>query len=97
VTGSQNNAAVLIDGSHKGTFRELYEDTFRVNVFGTAELSEALLPLLEKAEFPRIINVSSTLGSIDFQLTPDAPFPVEKSTVCPSPFTCSVTVYLIHV
>jgi NAD(P)-dependent dehydrogenase (short-subunit alcohol dehydrogenase family) len=87
---------VLIDESHKGTFRELYEDTFRVNVFGAAELSEALLPLLEKAEFPRIINLTSTLGSIAFQLTPDTGFPIEATTVCPSPFMCSVIVCLSH-
>jgi NAD(P)-dependent dehydrogenase (short-subunit alcohol dehydrogenase family) len=83
---------VVFDGSHKGTFRELYEDTFRVNVFGAAELSETLLPLLEKADFPRLINVSSIMGSIDFQLAPNAGFPKEATTVCPSPFTCSVIV-----
>jgi NAD(P)-dependent dehydrogenase (short-subunit alcohol dehydrogenase family) len=38
--------------------------TYSPNVFGTAVLIDASLPLLEKATFPRIINVSSSLGSL---------------------------------
>jgi NAD(P)-dependent dehydrogenase (short-subunit alcohol dehydrogenase family) len=38
--------------------------TYSPNVFGTAVLIDAALPLLEKAAFPRIINVSSSLGSL---------------------------------
>lgn len=37
---------------------------------------EAFLPLLEKSTFPRIVNVTSSLGSISFQLTPTV-FPVD--------------------
>jgi hypothetical protein len=55
----------------------MFEKEYEINVFGTAALSEAMLPLLEKSYFPRIANVSSTLGSIEFQLTPDTGFPVE--------------------
>jgi NAD(P)-dependent dehydrogenase (short-subunit alcohol dehydrogenase family) len=53
------------------------EQTYEVNVFGAGTVSEAFLPLLEKSEFPRIVNVSSSLGSINFQLTPDTGYPVE--------------------
>jgi NAD(P)-dependent dehydrogenase (short-subunit alcohol dehydrogenase family) len=45
------------------TIRNLLETTYRTNVFGVAVLTEAALPLLEKSEFPRIVNVSSGLGS----------------------------------
>jgi NAD(P)-dependent dehydrogenase (short-subunit alcohol dehydrogenase family) len=38
--------------------------TFSTNVFGTAVLTNAALPVLEKAAFPRVINVSSSLGSL---------------------------------
>jgi NAD(P)-dependent dehydrogenase (short-subunit alcohol dehydrogenase family) len=40
------------------------ETTYTTNVFGVASLIEAALPLLEKSSFPRIVNVSSGLGSI---------------------------------
>jgi NAD(P)-dependent dehydrogenase (short-subunit alcohol dehydrogenase family) len=43
---------------------------YDVNVFGVVTLTDAFIPLLEKSDFPRIINVSSPLGSIDCQLTP---------------------------
>jgi NAD(P)-dependent dehydrogenase (short-subunit alcohol dehydrogenase family) len=69
----QNNAAILIDNQGPGVvvdksrppmaIRNLLETTYRTNVFGVAVLTEAALPLLEKSEFPRIVNVSSGLGS----------------------------------
>jgi NAD(P)-dependent dehydrogenase (short-subunit alcohol dehydrogenase family) len=62
--------------------RELFEKSYQTNVFGSGCLAEAALPLLEKSKFPRIINVSSTLGSIEFQLTPDTGYPIEMLMVC---------------
>jgi len=38
--------------------------TYNVNVFGAAAATEAFKPLLEKSDFPRIVNVSSGGGSI---------------------------------
>jgi NAD(P)-dependent dehydrogenase (short-subunit alcohol dehydrogenase family) len=62
--------------------RELFRQEYATNVFGTAAVSDAMLPLLEKSHFPRIVNVSSTLGSIEFQLTPGTGYPVEFLMVC---------------
>ncbi|KAH8885717.1 short chain dehydrogenase reductase [Thozetella sp. PMI_491] len=76
-----NNAGVLLDEANafkdvaKMPTRELFEKTFNVNVIGTACLTEALLPLLLKAirpPGPRVVFVSSTFGSIDNALNPDA-------------------------
>lgn len=60
-----NNAGVFLD--HLGLpIHELYTKTFNTNVIGPAVLTEALLPLLRKAKAgpPRIIFVSSAMGSI---------------------------------
>ena len=67
-----NNAGVLLDyvpNSGREEYkelstRELYTRTFTTNVIGTACLIEACLPLLRKAELPRVVFVSSRMGSL---------------------------------
>lgn len=78
-----NNAGILLDqgGSvfkeqQELSTRELFERTFRTNVIGTACLTEALLPLLSKATKPlgpRIIFVSSIMGSFSFATNRNTP------------------------
>jgi NAD(P)-dependent dehydrogenase (short-subunit alcohol dehydrogenase family) len=61
----QNNAGVYLDPqTPRPSVRELMASTYSVNVFGTATLTEAALPLLEKSAFPSIVNLSTTLGSM---------------------------------
>ncbi|EFQ31370.1 short chain dehydrogenase [Colletotrichum graminicola] len=71
-----NNAGILIDRRPDAftTTRDLFRKTFETNVFGTAVLSEAALPLLLRAEYPRIIFVSSTMGSLEVSLDETTPF-----------------------
>jgi NAD(P)-dependent dehydrogenase (short-subunit alcohol dehydrogenase family) len=66
-----NNAGILLDSvprfleANKGlSTRELFNQTLSTNVTGTACLTEACLPLLRKSESPRLIFVSSRLGSL---------------------------------
>lgn len=58
-----NNAAVAPMASF-GTpeYRALAKTTLATNYFGTIRLTEALLPLLRQALFPRLVNVASALG-----------------------------------
>jgi NAD(P)-dependent dehydrogenase (short-subunit alcohol dehydrogenase family) len=61
-----NNAGVTHDVSLKpsetplDTIREVFEPNF----FGVIAVTQALLPLLRKSDAGRIVNVSSTLGSL---------------------------------
>ncbi len=55
------------------------EDTFAVNLFAVVRLTLALLPLLEKSEAGRIVNVSSVLGSLTLQSSPDSPIAPAKA------------------
>lgn len=48
-------------------------DTMNTNSVGHLVLTEALVPLLRKSKDPRIINVSSGLGSISGRLDPENP------------------------
>ncbi|KAH8810576.1 short chain dehydrogenase reductase [Xylogone sp. PMI_703] len=59
-----NNAGILLDSSKDLSTRQLFTQTFSTNVIGTACLTEAFLPLLRKSALPRIVFVSSRMGSI---------------------------------
>jgi NAD(P)-dependent dehydrogenase (short-subunit alcohol dehydrogenase family) len=61
-----NNAAIAEKG---GPIEELtaadLETIYQTNVFGVVRMIQAFLPLLRAASSPRIVNVSSSLGSLD--------------------------------
>ena len=46
------------------TVRQRYTDIYNVNVIGTACLTEKMTPLLSLSKLPKIIFITSTLGSI---------------------------------
>jgi NAD(P)-dependent dehydrogenase (short-subunit alcohol dehydrogenase family) len=43
-------------------------------VFGVVSVTEQFLPLLRRSEGARIVNVSSTMGSLSDQSNPESPF-----------------------
>lgn len=62
-----NNAGILAEkADYDG---DALRDTFEVNTFAPYLITEALLPLLLKSEAGRIVNQSSAIGSIQFQLS----------------------------
>ena len=56
------------------------QDVFEVNVFGVIAVTEAMLPLLRRSPAGRVVNVSSSLGSIALMITPGT----HQSKVSPS-------------
>jgi NAD(P)-dependent dehydrogenase (short-subunit alcohol dehydrogenase family) len=67
-----NNAAVKLEDhpSPPSTSSvEIVRKTFETNVFGTMRVLLAMLPLLQRSEAPRIVNVSSGLGSTTYCTT----------------------------
>jgi NAD(P)-dependent dehydrogenase (short-subunit alcohol dehydrogenase family) len=56
-------------GADLAKVREVYD----TNVFGPMALIQAMLPLLRKSKHGRIVNVSSSLGSITLAGQPDSP------------------------
>jgi len=50
--------------------REVYD----TNVFGPIALTQAMLPLLRKSKHGRVVNVSSSLGSLTLSSDPNSPF-----------------------
>lgn len=66
-----NNAA--ISGRGGGSLRELMRDAYDTNVVGAAVMGDAFLPLLKKSSTtPRLVNVSSGVGSIAMKLDPQS-------------------------
>jgi NAD(P)-dependent dehydrogenase (short-subunit alcohol dehydrogenase family) len=65
-----NNAAIA---TLAGEDREQLRAAFDTNATGPYLLTKAVAPLLQKSANPRIINVSSGVGSIVRRLHPDSP------------------------
>ncbi len=53
---------------------ETLRATFDTNFFGAFTVTQAMLPLLRKSASPRIINQSSTLGSLGASSNPKSPY-----------------------
>ena len=56
-------------GADLAKVREVYD----TNVFGPMAMTQAMLPLLRKSKHGRIVNVSSSLGSMTLASQPDSP------------------------
>jgi NAD(P)-dependent dehydrogenase (short-subunit alcohol dehydrogenase family) len=56
-------------GADLAKVREIYETNF----FGPIALTQAMLPLLRKSKHGRVVNVSSSLGSLTLASQPDSP------------------------
>ncbi|GJD04090.1 short-chain dehydrogenase [Colletotrichum higginsianum] len=66
-----NNAGITTTGL---ITRDSLRTAFDTNVFGAMLLTNAMTPLLHASKSPKIINVSSELGSITMKLDPANPF-----------------------
>lgn len=82
-----NNAGISNAGTQKGTMEEMLaaqkpsvvnvdemRAVWETNVFGVVSVTQAVLPLLRRAAAPRIVNVSSGLGSMTLNMNPDNPY-----------------------
>jgi NAD(P)-dependent dehydrogenase (short-subunit alcohol dehydrogenase family) len=71
--GLENNSGIAKERevATRG-LRTVFEEVFAVNVFGAAVTADAFIPLLKKSKSgPRIVNMSSGLGSIGTMIQPD--------------------------
>lgn len=73
-----NNAGILPEATANGASHFVdpaaAEDTLRTNVLGPLLVIEAMLPLLRKSAAGRVVNVSTTMGSLAGQADPDSPY-----------------------
>ena len=71
-----NNAGVALEGSTEPSKVALatIRATFEVNLFGCVRVTQALLPLLKRSSAPRIVMVSSDMGSHANRTDPNFPY-----------------------
>jgi NAD(P)-dependent dehydrogenase (short-subunit alcohol dehydrogenase family) len=71
-----NNAGILIDPETRllelGVV--LFQNTLEANAFGPLLLSQACVPLMKTNNYGRIVNMSSTLGSLTDIANPDSSY-----------------------
>lgn len=73
-----NNAGILPEATEDTgddpVDHNLFRRTFETNLFGAVSVVQELLPLLRRSEGGRIVNVSTTMGSLADQLNPESPY-----------------------
>jgi NAD(P)-dependent dehydrogenase (short-subunit alcohol dehydrogenase family) len=73
-----NNAGILPEATDPTACEfanvDMFRSTFETNLFGAVAVTEAFLPLLRNSVAGRIVNVSSTVGSLADQANPDSPY-----------------------
>lgn len=71
-----NNAGIMIDG-RTGILElspSVFLNTLQTNVLGPLLLCQACIPLMKKNGYGRIVNISSTLGSLNDIIRPDSSY-----------------------
>ena len=73
-----NNAGVMLDGewlisNASSVSVDMIRQTFNTNFFALVELTQGLLPLILKSPNGRIVNMSSTEGSLTLHADPNSP------------------------
>jgi len=97
-----NNAAVNLDkGNNHETStvsQKALKDTFETNFFAVVELTQTLLPLLKKSAAGRIVNVSSSQGSLTMLAEKDSVVYAQKTFAYDASKTAlnSFTIHLAH-
>ena len=78
-----NNAGVNggVPQSATGTQVSVFEDVYATNVFGVVRVTQAFLDLLQQADQPRIVNVSSSMASLTLHNDPTWKYYPNKGAV----------------
>ncbi|MQA73852.1 MAG: SDR family NAD(P)-dependent oxidoreductase [Solirubrobacterales bacterium] len=72
-----NNAGILPEATaetDEPVDPEMFRRTFETNVFGVVSVIHEVLPLLRESDSGRIVNVTSTMGSLADQGDPSSPY-----------------------
>ncbi len=63
-----NNAGILIDTSGDGvleTSLDTFRKTLETNFFGALRMCQAIVPIMQRGHYGRVVNLSSGLGQLD--------------------------------
>jgi len=70
-----NNAGIsgILPQNALETSAEDYNEVFDVNLYGVVRVTQSFIPLLQQSAEPRIVNVSTSVGSLSLQSDPKWP------------------------
>ena len=70
-----NNAGIsgVVPQNASETPVERYDEVLNVNLYGTIRVTQCFIELLRKSAEPRIVNVSTSVGSLSLQSNPEWP------------------------
>ncbi|PMB71647.1 C-factor [Beauveria bassiana] len=71
-----NNAGIVVRGEARDAARRI----FQTNVIGYISVTEAFLPLLRQAPKPRLVFLSSSLGSLTHASNPESKYYASRAT-----------------
>jgi NAD(P)-dependent dehydrogenase (short-subunit alcohol dehydrogenase family) len=92
-----NNAGISggMPQSATGASIEQFKEVFDTNVFGVARVTQAFIDLLKKSPEPRIVNVSSSMGSATLHSDPTWKYYDVKAAIYTSS-KAALNMYTIH-
>ncbi len=76
-----NNAGVYPPGAVLTSAEDAFRETMEVHYFGPLRLCRALVPVMQKRKYGRIVNVSSGSGSFGERLEGPAAYCISKTTL----------------
>lgn len=81
--GIINNAGILLGRGKplQEANLEDFEKTFDINVFGPIRVLKHMLPLLNKAKAPAVVNISSDCASMSHAVGDDYPYAMSKAAL----------------
>ncbi len=70
--------------------------TFETNVYGLVRVTRELLPLLQRATHPRIVNVASTSASLTLTSDPGTMYAQSDTSMAYAAWKAAVTMLTLH-
>lgn len=93
-----NNAGIsgIVTQSALETSAENYSEVFDVNVYGVVRVTQSFIELLKKSTEPRIVNVSTSVGSLTLQSDPHWPAYDYGKYVIYASSKAAMNMYTVH-
>lgn len=94
-----NNAGIsgILPQNALETSVENYNEVFDVNLYGVVRVTQSFIPLLQQSAQPRIVNVSTSVGSLSLQSDPNwSAYDYAKYAIYASS-KAAMNMYTVHV
>lgn len=93
-----NNAGIsgMMPQNAQETSVDHYQEVFEVNLYGVVRTTQAFLSLLKKSPEPRIVNVSTSVGSLSLQSNPSWPAYNYAKFVVYASSKSAMNMYTVH-